>query len=86
MPEKIHILIREQIVTIISTLSTILAGIAGIVLSVMGDFGGGTGGSSPKDKGVLKKWLDGLADALKRLAGKAAEALPAVIGTVVGAI
>ena len=86
MPEKIHILIREQIVTIISTPSTILAGIAGIVLSVMGDFGGGTGGSSPKDKWVLKKWLDRLADALKSLAGKAAEALPAVIGTVVGAI
>ena len=34
----------------------------------------------------MKKWLDKLADALKRLAGKAAESSPAVIGSVVGSI
>ena len=34
----------------------------------------------------MKKWLDRLADALKRLAGKAAEAFPAVVRSVVGAI
>ena len=34
----------------------------------------------------MKKWLDRLADAIKRLAGKAAEALPAIVGSVVGAI
>ena len=34
----------------------------------------------------MKKWLNRLADALKRLAGKAAEALPAIIESVVGAI
>ena len=34
----------------------------------------------------MKKWLDNLANALKRLAGKAAEALPAIVGSVVGAI
>ena len=34
----------------------------------------------------MKKWLDRLADALKRLAGKAAEALPAIVGSVVRAI
>ena len=43
LPERIPILIREQIVTITSTLSAILAGIAKIVLSVIGDFGGGGG-------------------------------------------
>ena len=32
------------------------------------------------------KWLNRLADALKRLAGKAVEALPAVVESVVGAI
>ena len=48
--------------------------------------GGEAGGSPPKDEGVLKKWLDRLADALKRLAGKAVEALPAIVGSVVGAI
>ena len=46
----------------------------------------GAQGSPLKDKGTLKKWLDRLADALKRLAGKAAEALPDIVGSVVGAI
>ena len=57
LSEKIRILIREQIITIISTLSALLTGIATVVLSIMGDFGGdgGTGGSPPKDKGTLKK-------------------------------
>ena len=48
--------------------------------------GGGAGGSPSKDKGTLKKWLDRLADALKRLAGKAVEALLAIVGSAVGAI
>ena len=48
--------------------------------------GGGAGGPPSKDKGTLNKWLDRLADALKRLVGKAAEALPAVVGSFVGAI
>ena len=58
------------------------------MLSVIGHFGGGggIGGPSPKDKGALKKWLDRLADALKRPAGKAVEALPAIVGSAVGAI
>ena len=34
----------------------------------------------------MKKWLDRLADALKRLAEKAVEALPAIVGSVVGAV
>ena len=34
----------------------------------------------------MKKWLDSLADVLKRLAGKAAEALPAIVGSAVGTI
>ena len=58
LPERFQILIREQIVTIVSTLSALLAGIATIVLSVIGDFrgGGGTGVLPPKDEGALKKW------------------------------
>ena len=58
--------------------------ISTIVFAIMGVFGGdsgGTGGSPPKDKG----WLDRLADTLKRLAEKAVEALPAIIGSLVGA-
>ena len=34
----------------------------------------------------MKKWLDRLADALKRLAGKDVEALPAIVESVVGAL
>ena len=40
----------------------------------------------PKDEGVLKKWLNRLADPLKRLERKAIEALPATVGSAVGAI
>ena len=60
-----------------------------IVLAIAGVFGGGgegTGGSTLKDEGVFKKWLDRLANALKRLAGKAVEELPANVRSVVGAI
>ena len=57
-----------------------------IILAITGVFGGegGTEGPPSKDEGVLKKWLDRLADALKRLAGNAAEASPAFVGSVVG--
>ena len=34
----------------------------------------------------MKKWLDRLADALKRLAVITTEALPAIVGSVAGAI
>ena len=47
---------------------------------------GGAGGSPPADEGVVKKWLDRLANALKRLAGKTVEVLPAIVGSVVGRI
>ena len=62
--------------------------ISTFVLAITGVFGGGgeAGGFTPKEEGILKKWLDGLADALKRLSGKADEALPAIVGSVVGAI
>ena len=62
--------------------------ISTIVLAITDVFGGGgeTGGSPPKNEGILKKWLYRLANALKRLAGKAAEALPAIVGSVVGGI
>ena len=38
--------------------------------------------SPPKDEGASKTWLKGLANALKRLAGKAVEASSAVVGSV----
>ena len=54
-----------------------------VFLEGQGGGGGGAVGSPPKEEGALRKWLHGLADALKRLPGKAVEALPA---SVVGAI
>ena len=62
--------------------------ISTILLAITGVFGGGrgTGGSPPKDEGVSEKWLDRLAVTLKRLAVKAVEALPAIVGSVVLAI
>ena len=59
-----------------------------IVLGIAVAFGGGSrepGGPPSKDKGILKKWLDRLADARKSLAGKAAEVLPAIVGSVIDA-
>ena len=55
-----------------------------IVLAITGVFGGsgGMGGPPSKDKGTLKKWLDRLADALKRLTGETVEALPSIVGDV----
>ena len=87
--ERIRTLFKEQGITIFSILSALSMTIATIVLAITGIFGGGTGGaggSPPKDKGTWKKWLDRLADALKRLAGKAAKALPVIVGAIVVAI
>ena len=89
LAERIRTLFREQGITRFSILTALSMTISTIVLAITGVFGGGggrTGGSPPKDKGSLKKCLDRLANALKRLAGKAVEALLAIMGSVVGAI
>ena len=90
LAERIRILFCEQGITIFSILTALSMTVLTIVIAITGVFGGGggiRGSDSPsKDKGVLKKWLDMLADALQRLAGKAVEELPAIVGSVVGAI
>ena len=53
----------EQGITIISILTALSMTISTIVLAVRGVFGA----SPPKDEGTLKKWLNRLADTLKRL-------------------
>ena len=84
--ERIRTLFREQGITIFSILTALSMTISTFALTITGACGGGGGGSPPKDEGVLNKWLNRLADALKRLAGKVVEALSAMIGSVVGAI
>ena len=88
LPQRIRTLFREQGITIFSILTAFSMTMSTIVLAITSVFGGGggTGGSPPKDEGILKKWLDRLLNALKRLAGKAVRALPAIVGSVVGAI
>ena len=55
------------------------------ITGVFGRVGGrGAGGSPPKEEGILKQLLDRLADALKKFAGQVIEALPAILGSVVG--
>ena len=85
--ERIRALFREQGITIFSILNALSITISAIVFDItdVSEGGRGTGGSPPKDEGVLKKWLDRLADVLKRLAGKVVEALPAIVESVVGA-
>ena len=74
------------------TISTIVLAITGALIGGGGWEGEGGwlagGRASPtKDKeGSLKKWLDRLVDALRRLAGKAVEASPAIVESVVGAV
>ena len=83
LAEIVRTLFSEQGITIFSILTGLLMTISTIVLAITGVLGGvgrGTGGSPPKDKGVR------LANALKRLARKVVEALPAIVGSVVGVI
>ena len=86
LAERIRILFKEQGIAIFSVLTALSMSISTTLLAITGVFGGGGGGPTPKDEGILKKWLDRLADALKRVAGKAVEALPAIVGSVFGAI
>ena len=57
-----------------------------IAFAITGVFWGDVPTYPPKDEGALKKWLNRLADALKKLAGKTFQALPAIIGSVAGAV
>ena len=86
LAERIRTLFREQGRAIFSILTAFSMTISTIVLAITGAFGGGRGegGSPPKDEGILKKLLDRLADALKRLAGKVVKALPVIVGNIVG--
>ena len=88
LAERIRILFREQGITIASILTAIGMAISTLVLALTDGTSGGTPSPSPSpDKGSLREWakktLQALGRALAKLAGKAAEALPGIIGSIV---
>ena len=90
LAERVCTLFREQGVTLVSILTAIGMAISTLVLSLTG---GASGGSvtpptpPPSDKGGLREWakktLQALGRVLAKLAGKAAAALPGIIGSIV---
>ena len=88
LAERIRTLFRKQRMPISSILTALSVTISKTVLAITGFFGawGGGGGSLTKDEGVLNRWLKRLTGALKRLARKAVEGLPVIVGSVAGAV
>ena len=89
LAERIKTLFREQGITIVSVLTAFGMIIAVIVEAVIPTTGGGTTTPEPppKDGGGVKDWiqkqLKNIGKLLAKLAGKAAVALPGIIGSIV---
>ena len=90
--ERIRTLFREQGITIASILTAIGMTISIIILALTGGSGGGVAPPQPipeppPGKGGVKEWikkqLQSLGRILAKLAGKAAAALPGIIGSIV---
>ena len=90
LAERIKTLFREQGITIASILTALGMTISTIVLALTGGSGGGAAPPQPPQppgKGGVKQWLkkhlQNLGRVLAKLAGKAAAALPGIIGSIV---
>ena len=87
LAERIKTLFREQGITIVSILTALGMIISTIVLALPGGSGGGAAPPQPPGKGGVKEWLkkhlQSLGRILAKLAGKAAAALPGIIGSIV---
>ena len=85
--ERLKTLFKEQGITIVSILTAIGMIIGVIVQAIIPTTGGGTTPPKPPSKEGVKDWvkkqLHNLARLLANLAGKAAAALPGVIGSIV---
>ena len=90
LAERIKTLFREQGITIVSIHTALGMIISTIVLALPGGSGGGAASPQPPQppgKGGVKEWLkkhlQSLGRILAKLAGKAAAALPGIIGSIV---
>ena len=90
LAERVRTLFREQGVTLVSILTAVGMAINTLVLALTGSGGTVTPPSpppAPSDKGGLREWakktLQALGRVLAKLAGKAAAALPGIIGSIV---
>ena len=90
LAERIKTLFREQGITVVSILTALGMIISTIVLALPGGSGGGAALRPPPQspgKGGVKEWLkkhlQSLGRILAKLAGKAAAALPGIIGSIV---
>ena len=90
LAERIKTLFREQGITVVSILTALGMIISTIVLALPGGSGGGAAPPQPPQppgKGGVKEWLkkqlQSLGRILAKLAGKAAAALPGIIGSIV---
>ena len=85
--ERLRTLFREQGITIASILTALGMTISTIVLAITGGGASGAPSLAPKPSGGVKEWvkkhLQALGRVLAKLAGKAAAALPGIIGLVV---
>ena len=84
--ERLRTLFREQGITIVSVL-TAIGMIIGVIVEAVIPSGGGTTPPKPSPKSGVKDWvkkqLQNLGKLLASLAGKAAAALPGIIGSIV---
>ena len=89
LADRVRTLFREQGITIASILTALGMAISTLVLALTGGSPAGapTPPPPPSDKGGLKDWvkkhLQSLGRVLAKLAGKAAAALPGIIGSIV---
>ncbi len=87
LAERIRTLFREQGITIASILTAIGMAISALVLALTGSGGSTPTPPQPPGKGGVREWikknLQSLGRVLAKLAGKAAAALPGIIGSIV---
>lgn len=86
---RLRTLFREQGITIVSILTAVGMAISTLVLALTGSAATVTPTPPPPtDKGGVKQWikkhLQNLGQALSRLAGRAAAALPGILGSIAG--